>query len=254
MVMEYEFRDLLSLGREIQTLYEKRTVLIAETGSATVETHAVAERRISAFLSACSAFRDKLLKEARLKHPDRSDEIAGVVQDMADRSREYRICYALRNFSQHESNILHVIPVKGNLGDGRMAYNIDFLLDRDRILKEGTRLTAKVKADLKACPDRFPAMPIFIEYFRMLRILFVAHLGLFGIELAEARGYRDALLGIMSDMPPGASPVLFHGLPSGKSGDEQTAQATTFSFDELEIMDRIIQAALEDTVVAEKTA
>ncbi len=252
--MELELHDLLNLSQEIQSIHDNRKVLIAETGSATVETHAVAERRISAFLSACSSFRDKLLKEVRLKKPSHSDEFLAIVSDMADRSPDYRICYALRNFSQHESNILHVIPVKAKLVDGAMAYGIEFLLDSDRILLEGSRLTAKVKADLKALPDRIPAMPLLVEYFRMLRILFVSFLGLFGAQNAEARGYREALERAMTDMPPDASPMLFHGLPDPTAGEDFNTGATSFSFDELDILDRIIRAALEDTHRAAQTA
>lgn len=238
ITLKYAYIGLLELPVELVSLYENRPVVL-DVGSRTIRSHVLAETRLSNFLNGASSFRDRTL--VRLREDATIQAAARTkLSSLFDRSFGYRVCYALRNFSQHHSHPLHIIPVNATRPHGgNLEYKIDLEIERDRLLDPDAKLSAKLRAELSRMPEKIPLMPIAAEYYVALREFFLGYLALHGSGIQLALGYELAVRRAVPNMPKDASPLLFRGKPIQVDGQTK-CNVTSFSFDELAILRELI--------------
>jgi hypothetical protein len=210
-----------------------------DAGVRNIESHVTAERRLSSFLNSASAFRDRVLVRISGDVQAKS-AVRRKINELYDRSFGYRLCYNLRNFSQHHSNPLHIIPVNGRRNaEGKMEYQIDLELDRDRLVSPESKFQPKVKAELSRMAEKIPLIKRCKEYYSSLQELFLAYLSLSGPDLQRVTSYEFVVRRQFPHMPADATPLMFQGKPKKVEGEFKT-KATSFSFDELNLLKQVL--------------
>lgn len=239
LTLREDYLALTLLPNEMLAHLKSRRMPVLESGLTTIEMHVTVERRLGAFLASSSAFRGRM----EVRQGADSSASAALKEHLSkvyDRSFGYRLCYNLRNYGQHRSNPLHIIPVEASADEtGSLGYRLRLELDRDRLIESGSQFQPKVRTELTRMPKLLPLLPNCSEYYKCLFETFIWFLGRSGSDLGRAIGYEHAVRRTISDMPTGATPLIFHGKPEPIDG-EFNCQTTSFSFDELALLKEVV--------------
>ncbi|HEX8364887.1 MAG TPA: hypothetical protein VF603_06335 [Allosphingosinicella sp.] len=239
LILSEEYGSLLDVPKQLSDIYIQSGELIQNSGALFIRSHVVADRAVTGFLSAGGTFRDRLFH--RLSINTQSDHpVSNRLRATYDRSFAYRLCYNLRNFGQHVSAILNVIPISIKDLQGNPAVSVALALDRNRLIAEMEKAQPRLKADLKTQPDKIELLPIVTEYFHALRHALMDYVLLSADDLIFTMGFANVLEAGARGLPPGATPLLFKELPSAESIQASAerefdfkAQIEHFSLDEL---------------------
>lgn len=254
--------DYVSLLKELDELVDLEATLAQEwarwapplnwMGTGLIEAHASAQRIVFNVLSAASAFRDRTKMRLVETYGKNSTELAvyeAAVTAAYDQSSEYRICYNLRNFSQHIDSPLHLLPTKAKRNDeGKLEYTVRVELQRDIILEKSRKLVAKRKIqrrfldDLAGQNEQIRALPLFKTYVTQLGNILEVLMGQRADRLAQYADYIQFVFK-SSNLPDYAIPYIFEGPASEMNNIDISInmQIHSFSIDEFNYMKKLLQ-------------
>jgi hypothetical protein len=202
--------------------------------------YATAQRALSNFLSATSAFRDRnktRLCERYGKDSPESGAFRVAVKAKYDNSFAYRVLYNLRNYAQHHDSPVSVLPIKGTRGSAElsMSFNVKLVLHRDELCR--SRLVQKsVRNELQSQPQsEFELIPLARDYMHRHAEIMREIISLQLPRLLEMQRFADVIVA-KSNVPKGAIPVIWEGMvPTADAPECGTLDYTvhSFSFDEL---------------------
>jgi hypothetical protein len=246
--------DWLALTADFDTLTAAEEEIAADlsdmllTGMITtiagVDANAKAQRRLSNFLGAASAFRDRASTRLAGEFGKGSDECAAFLaatRHWFDTSFAYRTFYQLRNYAQHHELPVSFVPIDATREPGgAMTARIALQLFPAK-LAESDRISAKVRRELRALPDTpLDAVALATDYMRAMRGLMALLLGFYVTRLLDMAEYGAALYRTL-EIPHDAVPVVWEGdHPSG--GPSSQTRAIMMGFDELERALRLREA------------
>lgn len=214
-------------------------------GETTIIALAIAQRALSNFLASASGFREHALQDLIGRHGETSEAVTAFKTELSreyDASFGYRLMYSLRNFSQHHDAPVSAAPLNmqrdetGNWGEPHLR----LVLNPDRLVRS-EKVNAKVRAELAEMIGPLDLLPLAREYMGCLRRL---TRWLFLLETPRLGAFELYALQITRQMgmPEGAVPVIWEGGALNMTPGQPNSQtAHSFSFDELEIIQRLVR-------------
>lgn len=200
-----------------------------------VDANAIAQRRVSNFLGAASAFRDRSATRLLTEFGKGSGEVDAFRSATAhwfDTSFAYRCLYQLRNFAQHHELPISFMPINADREPGSdMTARIGLQLYPKTLAGSGL-VNAKVRAELKALPEAaLDLSALAAEYRRAHDGLMALLLGIYAPRLEEMAHYAAAVYRRF-EIPHGVVPVIWEGDdPAGGPGTQR--RAIMMGFDEM---------------------
>jgi hypothetical protein len=222
----------------------------AVTGVGIMLAFVKAQRALSNFLSAASAFRDRAcIRLAELYGRD-SRELTTfnrAIKAAYDASFAYGVLYNLRNYAQHHDSPLSILPIKGvrDNADDSMVFEVKLML-RWEDMYRSNRIQKPVRAELQSRTEsEIELLPLAHDYMRRYADLMREFISLQAVRLDEMRHYAQVVL-TKSGLPKGAIPVIWEGgLPSeGKANYD----FHHFSFDELGFLAKLYTRLVEGEI------
>ena len=250
MALRFDFEALSSasarLASNISYVIDARMVSALEG----IEAQAEAQRLVTNFLGAASAFRDRATTRLVHRFGKSSKEATAFnakKSGIYDRSFAYRTLYALRNHAQHHENPLSMVPIKADRDpDGKLGVKIALQLD-PLSLAANPKTNAKLRAELQARGGELLNLLTLVsenmsEHDELMLCLIEIH----GPRIVEMAHYAAALHGLL-EIPADAVPVVWEG--SDPAGGPQT-QDRWFEcgFDELEKIIRLGASLRGETI------
>ena len=211
---------------------------------ALVRAQAKAQRSVSNFLSAGSAFRDRAQKRLSGRGARAIPSPAALkarISEIYDASIDYRVTYILRNHAQHHENPISMCPIEGaRADDGKIAARMRMGLD-PQVLAADKKLPAAKRAELLTLDAQLPMAGIIertmADFSRIMLFVLEANRQ----RLIEMAQYAAALFRAF-EIPHNAKPVIFNGFDPTK-GPPTTENCYLFGLDELtvcvEMLDRL---------------
>lgn len=220
--------------------------------SVSVSAIANAQRRITSFLGAASAFRDRTAARLDREFGKPSRETAAFKTAMSfwfDRSFAYRCLYQLRNFAQHHELPITFVPIQADR-DGGGALNARVAMHLyPATLADSDRINSSVRAELRKVPDDF------LDVGRLSQEYMIAHSGLMATildlylpRLREMASYAAALYDALQ-VPNDVVPVVWEWA-NPSAGPQSKQRAVMMGFDEMWAALRL-QEELQNRVAAE---
>ena len=117
LALEQDFQALVCIESAIARSIERLPNPIGVVPAILTPAYAQAQRHISNFLGAASAFRDRAkarLAEMHGSNSDYSENLKVAISAAYDESRAYRILYNLRNYAQHHASPVSIMPISGH--------------------------------------------------------------------------------------------------------------------------------------------
>ncbi|MBI0476935.1 hypothetical protein D9601_16400 [Sphingomonas sp. MA1305] len=238
--------DWLALTADYETLRAAEQEIAADlsdmllTGMITtlagVDANAKAQRRLSNFLGAASAFRDRASTRLAGEFGKNSEQRASFVaatRHWFDASFAYRCLYQLRNYAQHHELPVSFVPIQADREPGGlMKARVELQLFPAK-LAESDRISGKVRVELRSLPNTpMDAVALATNYMKALRSLMALLIGFYVPRLSDMAHYAAALYRTL-EIPHDAVPVVWEGdNPAG--GPESQRRAMMMGFDELE--------------------
>lgn len=200
-----------------------------------VEANANAQRRVSNFLSAASAFRDRSCTRLRSGFGKDSEEMTAFEVAMShafDTSFAYRCLCQLRNFAQHHELPISFVPIDADRGtDGSMAARVKLQLFPRMLVATGMG-NKKVRAELSALPaDPLDLSALAAEYMKAHDGLMALVLGIYAPRLEQMAHYAGVIYRLF-EVPQDAVPVIWEG-DDPAAGDGPPRRAVFMGFDEM---------------------
>jgi hypothetical protein len=210
---ESKYADLLGAAGHEPFLFAARSTILL---------HAKAQRAISNFLGAASAFRDRSVSRLSELYGKEASQITAFKEKIScvyDASFAYRVLYNLRNHSQHWGSPITVVPIRGSRPspESPIAYNVQMLLNANH-LADSKLVQPKVKAELLSLGKTDIELIPLCAFYMSHHACFIRHI----IEshsdrLLEAHAWIRQLRSEIG-CPPGAIPVIWEGeVPSAGS-------------------------------------
>jgi len=216
-----------------------------------IRDYSSAQRALSNFLGAASAFRDRALTRLSERHGKASfqyQSLSKVTSECFDQSFAYRLLYNLRNYAQHRDSPISLIPMNAKRDDtGAMKCIVKLELRRDDLLSE-KKLQGSVRRELQArAEERYQLMPLVEEYMQCMNRLMRTIIDFEADRIAEMFHYAEAVKKACP-IPEDAIPVIWDGELPGPYEEERHPTVHYFSFDELELLLRIRYSLDEPTI------
>lgn len=230
-----DFEAVSRAEKEIGEALSEKTAIDTIAVSAGVEANASAQRRVSNFLGAASAFRDRAATRIAEEFGRKSAEAAAFKNEASrwfDASFAYRCMYQLRNFAQHHELPISLVPINADRArDNTMVVQIRLLLSPAR-LASSERVSAKVRTELKMLPSEpLDLSDLLRDYMRAQHGLMATSLGFYTQRMGEMAHYQ-AWLYTTFEIPHDVTPVIWEGGdPAAGLGAQE--RAIMMGFDEL---------------------
>lgn len=113
LVCSSNFQDCLNLPDKLTEIAFREKEILTFSTTVGVEMYTIIDKHTSSFISACSSFRDRLLKREGIKK-DSNHPLVSTISMIYDSSFEYRLFYNLRNVGLHQESIFQHLPVTGD--------------------------------------------------------------------------------------------------------------------------------------------
>ena len=241
-----EFDLVRSAEQDIASGLSKMLLTGMITTLAGVDANAEAQRRLSNFLGAASAFRDRTATRVASEFGTDADErvaFRAATSHHFDASFAYRCLYQLRNYAQHHELPVSFVPIDaGRDASGAMTARIALQLHPEKVAAS-SRVNGKVRAELRRLPDRpLDIVAMATEFMDAHRALMSLILGFYSDRLITMAHYASALYRTL-DIPHDVVPVVWEGEGPGDLPPSQ-ARAIMMGFDELERALRLRESLL----------
>jgi len=239
-----DYTAIERLPNELRQIFGDDALILLELGNKSVEMHSICERRLSAFLNAASALRDRALGRMTESGID-IKEFKEFLSSAYDKSFAYRLYYNLRNMSQHQGSPLWIIPINGEGEDGYLEFKFDLSFGRDDLMQRGRKFQSKLRKELPHCEEKIPLLSTAREYYAYLIGACAVSVVAQYPDFNRAVEYQKIVRRIHGNMPQNATPFIFHGKPVIQQGVQQNSSVTCFSFEEVNMIVRLLSEALE---------
>lgn len=252
LALEADYGAFSMVPDQLQDAWRLDPLPLSLAGRSAVVGLFVAQRHLSNFLAAASAFRDRV--SARLNRSSTQSRAAlasftAQTRDEYDNHFAYRVMYNLRNHAQHHDSPISLIPFRYSAptGTAKASHQITIKL-RLTELCENSRLQKKFLAELKSRSeheiDLLPLATEFMASHARLMAILLSHYEP-SLERLERFAQFVAQLAAEADVPKDAVPAVIEGdFPVGGSASRNF---TLCGFDELELI-RDIQKRLPPPV------
>ncbi|MER8844424.1 hypothetical protein [Mesorhizobium australicum] len=176
-------------------------------------------QRITNFLASANSFLALTETTIGKNYGAGSDALAKWNEKRKELHRQslaYRLCYDLRNYSQHYGLPITSLEVGGTgiVGEEDVVGGLRVRLSRDDLLAEGFAWKKSVVADIEAQDNDFDIEPLIDEYMGCIREACFNAIDLQGKRVRLCSAFLQAILNDMN-LPERAVPVVFVGEPDG---------------------------------------
>jgi hypothetical protein len=154
------------------------------------------------FLGAMRTFLDHTETRLKRRYGNESIEVSTFKANASrayDNSFAYRFLYKLRNFAQHCGMPMGYIQANATITDPQSKTTenrIDFLIDRDQILRAFDQWSAPLREEIVAQPDRFHVAPLVNEMMEHLRAI---HTATVRCEIGDIRCQTAGLASLIAE-------------------------------------------------------
>lgn len=214
------YGDVLRVPKRIADMVKGDPFIFQNVSLFHLKSHLICDKAINGFVSAGAVFRDRLLSRLGIGK-DSNHAIVQKLNEIYDRSFEYRLFYGLRNFSQHGDAVIDAIPMSANASDGSCTARL--VIRRVRLRDRMTKMSARLRTDLDNASDEIDFEPAAKLYMECLRELFAAFLVLDFADLQFSLAFVRAVRSGARGLPPAATPILVHEIPEVVEKGEVTA-------------------------------
>ncbi|MEX0809933.1 MAG: hypothetical protein WD044_14505 [Dongiaceae bacterium] len=240
LCIERDFSELSTVEALLTAEIQKTGVVPFLAGTAFMPTHVAAQHALTNFLISASTFLERTICRIARTYGNDSTEAIGfkeLRQMLYSQSFGYRLCYHLRNFSQHQESPLDIIPIHAKADGEHYKVSIKLELERDNLVK-GIR---KIRDEVSKQPPKIPVLPCAQDYFRCLSQLFHFLIHTQADRIGNLVGYIAAIKRTFKNMPSDAVPFIWEG-DFPPTNPEFQIKAHSFSIDELERLIQIMRA------------
>lgn len=248
LALERDFEEVNNLEAVLRTELETLVSPFTLSGVTHFQAYVTAQRALSNFLAAASAFRDRARKRLIERYGMSSTEIRRfdlAVTDAYDGSFAYRLLYNLRNFSQHHASPMDILPIQGKRNEaGKMLISVQVELRRDDLLSQGKKIQSRVRRELADQPTNIALGPLANDYMRQHGDIFTSIAGPQAHRLTIFIDYARTIIE-KSGMPEGATPLIWDG-PLPKTQENFDTSAHGFSFDEMAFLIKTLRRLRAD--------
>ncbi|GEO39452.1 hypothetical protein SAE02_36000 [Skermanella aerolata] len=233
-----EFNELSRAEMDISRSIQNVPNPVVWVGAKMTFAYVKAQRAISNFLSAASAFRDRTLTRLSEAYGKNSREFCvfnSAIKDAYDSSFAYRALYNLRNYSQHHDSPLSLLPVNGSRDnfDGLMKISVKIMLQWNDMLKS-SRIQKKFLLEIKERSEpKIELIGLAHDYMLQHSNLMHKIISLHINRLDEMHEYAQVIMSV-GCIPKGATPVIWED--TGRDASDEKSKNKMFhhfSFDEL---------------------
>lgn len=200
-----------------------------------VEANARAQRSISNFLGAASAFRDRSENRLRRAFDKDSGQLVAWKKEVSrafDASFAYRCLYQLRNYAQHHELPISFVPISASRSEESvMEARVAMHLYPGFLASSGD-INAKVRTELRSLPeDALDLSLLAREYMSCHRRFMALILNFYRPRLEEMAHYAVAFYRTF-EIPEDATPVVWEG-DDPSNGPAGQNRAIMTGFDEM---------------------
>ncbi len=240
LCLERDFLELQEVESKLEAEIQKVGLIPFHAGSLSLLTQVAVQHALSNFLISASSFLERTKCRIGRVYGKNSTQAVGfdeLRQTLYSESFGYRLCYHLRNFSQHQESPLDIIPVHAKADKDRYKFSIKLELDREKLLKDIRKISDEVGSQLQ----KIPVLPHAEEYFRCLSQLFHYLIHTQADRIARLIGYIAVVRKVLKNMPPDAVPFIWEG-DFPPTNPELQVKAHSFSIDEIERLASIVMS------------